>query len=422
MAAQAITVKLLIAGIAALVPLDQGRMTVLVPTVDRVEWQKKGYYLPTHETWFGYWIPRDGVECKSGFKKEPTGETRVGSLCWFPLKGSVIKIDRMASGASHADDRTRYSFMGIKAKMPRNSHVEDVTDFSWIAEMSKVAPDLSVDPACLRSKDLQCPVSASIEIDYQKRTSCRLAGQFDRWRKKFGVWELRFESPTSAGYRQAVANASMFEIKVENSTVDIEIYDLKGNVVESLTLSTEETDETGEVHIAIATSIPDEELMRMLIDSFMGVRDERADDHFRAYHELASKESVRSMEVGDMPVPVRTQRAARYFDEEDIERQCPTPFLWDSKSSITYFEVATALSKKLGNMQSIQTRTSAIGVEQLIKQSGDKGSAIGNLLTSLGLDKPVVISNVPPRVPNSSGLALFAGTPLCPELVLESKE
>lgn len=130
-----VTVKLLVAGLAAIVPSDGGnKVQILVPKVDQTIDHQGNHFIPRHETWFGYWIPpsRPGeaeVECRDNWKQVPVpAGSGGGKTCWYQLTKHIVTIPAVHSPGRLRDPSGRDNFI-TKDDAPDEGEPEEIKDF-----------------------------------------------------------------------------------------------------------------------------------------------------------------------------------------------------------------------------------------------------------------------------------------------------
>ena len=401
-----ITVKFLVAGLAALSPVEDGRIAILLPEVDPTEWARQGVYLPRHEAWFGYW--RHDLEPgpdACGANRDFTPAPKEGVLCWVALDHQSVDLLTKRAGPPQDEIKSRRHFMGWKARMPGEGKPSEMSDFSWLADLSKIAPGMSLDPFWLenfcRVSGTDCRVNARSILDYSRRSSCRLAGKVDRWRREYAVSEVSFDTPSSTGAaRQAVASATMFEIEVDAPQIQFRISKSDGTG-ESLVLPPRPCNEPCTVEVALVDSVPDREAAKAYLQSLLGMRDSRADDHFMVYYGLTARYWNQVVEPGKVPIPVEVPTKKAYYTDGEMEDQCKSPFLFNVR------DASDVLKDKKGWRTGSWWLRSTI-LNYLLPRDEDSRSWV------------LVPNVVPPRAPGVSALSMLLGPPLCSQVKLTS--
>lgn len=164
-----ITVTVLIAGLAALVPGPAGELTVLMPGVSG-ELQGFPYFVPEHSPYLGF--DEDSLSSPVRCRDIPAARTKDG-FCWVPL----------------SDLRAELRNEGPKGlSLPRGFFV----DLAVMAPSHKEVEPTCIDPS---NSDYPCPIlGARLDISYERAVECDVNG-VDYW--PFGFHSFYYRLDTS---------------------------------------------------------------------------------------------------------------------------------------------------------------------------------------------------------------------------------
>jgi hypothetical protein len=424
------TIRILVVGLAAFVEGPPGEIQVLLPRVDARHWlEKHNLYIPDHHGLLGYiatqslspvssWEPDCKAYCSNYcaarcsqdlYCVDRCKEGCVGrnGTCWRRLLGTEVYFPQLEVTPPEADSSERgRRFMGFgePTALPRSP--DEIRDFSWVADMGRITGVATAVETGVLGGDQDYDVEARASLSYTRRSVCRLAGHFDRATKRFVVPVYGFRGSPSvgegAGYRQALATATVLEIDLQTPLPRLEVClrPIAGGEPDC-SLRLEADNDEGIVFLAMAHQVPDGHALLHAVRQALGQAHHEVDDHFRAFHHL-----YRSHVAGVGAVPFEVGPSIS-FDQKDLDKACKSPFLLPLDTPIDL------LDNEKHQVAKIEEAARAI---YLNSQDAGQGASLVELVWLLSRWAP---TNVPVTAPDGYLWSSILGPPLCPQVVFK---
>lgn len=316
--------RILITGLAALVPMGEGEVAVLFPTVS----QQDG--LPEHRPFLGYVC--DQWTSDSRLEKE---EVEVDyPFCWVNLKGHEVRfVNARARRDENLPSLNWWQRVVMSKSKPDPDDVDELRAIDWIPRLSSIDESFStVDPSCLGGNEYDL-VTARAMFEHSGFQSCRLEGEYmpDSRTVEIPQCSFRVDGETGDRRTQAVAAAAMYKVDrlpcSPSPTIVVRPMDGSREGV-SLTAQCSgdgsyERFDLAMVHLVEERDEEDSQGSEVVRHPCFegGVSDE----HFRAYYRLADRPPLSD----EVPLPRPSGREAVKATMEDLACSCDSVFFLD---------------------------------------------------------------------------------------------